>query len=54
VNPTTPTQSTVDTLGIWLWVFCFPSLFLVGYRRFGDTLGPTWWLAGPPAGSMLA
>ena len=42
------------TLGIWLWVFCFPSLFLVGYRRFGDTHGPTWWLAGLPAGSMLA
>jgi hypothetical protein len=25
------------TVGIWLWVFCFPALFFAGYRRYGDS-----------------
>lgn len=25
------------TIGIWLWIFCFPALFFAGYRRFGHT-----------------
>ncbi len=41
------------TLGIWLWVCCFPALFLAGYRRFSDTLSPTWWLVGLPTTAML-
>ena len=41
------------TVGIWLWVFCFPSLFLVGYRRYQDTLDATWWLVGLPTMAML-
>ncbi len=41
------------TLGIWLWVFCVPALFLAGYRRFSDTIAPTWWLVGLPTATML-
>ncbi|GAB7013508.1 hypothetical protein [Halolamina salina] len=41
------------TLGIWLWVCCFPALFFAGYRRFPDSLTPTWWLVGLPTAAML-
>ncbi|WP_276274003.1 hypothetical protein [Haloarcula litorea] len=43
------------TLGIWLWVFCFPALFLAGYRRYGDSdRGPAVWSVGLPTVAMLA
>jgi len=42
------------TIGIWLWVFCFPALFLAGYRRYGDMKrGAAVWLVGLPAVAML-
>lgn len=41
------------TLGVWLWVFCFPALFLAGYRRYRDTLDATWWLVGFPTAAMV-
>lgn len=42
------------TIGIWLWVFCFPALFLAGYRRYGDLdRGAAVWLVGLPTVSML-
>ncbi|MFC6988628.1 hypothetical protein ACFQJD_07700 [Haloplanus sp. GCM10025708] len=42
------------TLGIWLWVFCFPALFLAGYRRYGDMKrGAAMWLVGLPTVAML-
>jgi len=42
------------TLGIWLWVFCFPALFLAGYRRYGDVdRGATVWLVGLPTIAMV-
>jgi hypothetical protein len=42
------------TVGIWLWVFCFPALFLAGYRRYGDSnRGAAVWLVGLPAITML-
>jgi len=42
------------TIGIWLWVFCFPALFLAGYRRYGDVdRGATVWLVGLPTVAML-
>jgi hypothetical protein len=42
------------TIGIWLWVFCFPALFLAGYRRYGDrNRGAVVWLVGLPTVAML-
>ncbi|MCD2203707.1 hypothetical protein [Halobacterium sp. KA-6] len=42
------------TVGIWLWVFCFPALFLAGYRRYGDgNRGAAVWLIGLPTIAML-
>ncbi|USZ70154.1 hypothetical protein NGM10_18100 (plasmid) [Halorussus salilacus] len=42
------------TIGIWLWVFCFPALFLAGYRRYGDlNRGTAVWLVGLPTIAML-
>ncbi len=42
------------TIGIWLWVFCFPALFLAGYRRYGDVVrGTAVWLVGLPTIAML-
>jgi hypothetical protein len=41
------------TAGIWLWVAGFPALFLAGYRRLPDRLGPTGWLAAAPTAAML-
>ncbi|WP_424005528.1 hypothetical protein ACOZ4I_19375 (plasmid) [Haloarcula salina] len=42
------------TIGIWLWVFCFPALFLAGYRRYGDgNRGAAVWLVGLPTLAML-
>lgn len=42
------------TIGIWLWVFCFPALFLAGYRRYGDMeRGTAVWLGGLPTIAML-
>jgi hypothetical protein len=42
------------TVGIWLWVFCFPAPFFAGYRRYGDSNreAPVW-LVGLPAITML-
>lgn len=43
------------TVGIWLWIFCFPALFFAGYRRFGHTTRDVAvWLAGVPTLAMLA
>lgn len=41
------------TVGIWLWIFGFPALFLWGYRRVANT-SPLLWLAGLPVLSMFA
>jgi hypothetical protein len=42
------------TIGIWLWVFCFPAFFLAGYRRYGDLhRGEAVWLVGLPTVAML-
>ena len=42
------------TIGIWLWVFCFPALFLAGYRRYGNrNRGAAMWLVGLPTVSIL-
>ncbi|WP_434529932.1 hypothetical protein ACODNH_00425 (plasmid) [Haloarcula sp. NS06] len=42
------------TIGIWLWVFCFPALFLAGYRRYGDrSRRAAVWLVGLPTLAML-
>lgn len=42
------------TIGIWLWIFCFPTLFLAGYRRYGDgDRGKAVWLVGLPTVAML-
>jgi hypothetical protein len=42
------------TVGIWLWVFCFPALFFAGYRRYGDSnRGAAVWLVGLPTVAML-
>nr|WP_312621893.1 hypothetical protein [Haloarcula sp. 1CSR25-25] len=42
------------TIGIWLWVFCFPALFLAGYRRYGDrSRGAPVWLVGLSTLAML-
>jgi len=42
------------TIGIWLWIFCFPALFLAGYRRYGDrNRGAAVWLVGLPTVAML-
>ncbi|MDF9745057.1 hypothetical protein [Natrinema salsiterrestre] len=42
------------TIGIWLWVFCFPALFLAGYRRYNDVnRGAAVWLVGLPTVAML-
>jgi len=42
------------TVGIWLWVFCLPAVFLAGYRRdVGSQLSETVWLAGLPTAAML-
>ena len=42
------------TVGIWLWVFCYPALLLAGYRRYGDSnRGAAVWLAGLPTVAML-
>ncbi|ESP88048.1 hypothetical protein K933_10869 [Candidatus Halobonum tyrrellensis G22] len=42
------------TIGIWLWIIGFPSLFLAGYRRYGTRtpFGSTLWLAGLPTLAM--
>jgi len=51
------------TVGIWLWVFCLPAVFLAGYRhdvggRLSAAVGrhrsATAWLAGLPTAAMLA
>jgi|GEM_PF-647086 len=43
------------TVGIWLWVFCLPAVFLAGYRwDVGRRLSETVWLAGLPTAAMLA
>lgn len=39
------------TIGIWLWVFDAPAVFLTGYRRFQNR--PTAWLVALPATAML-
>ncbi len=37
------------TIGIWLWVFCFPELFFAGYRRCDDrNRGAAVWPVGLP------
>ncbi|MGB9985480.1 hypothetical protein [Salarchaeum japonicum] len=42
------------TVGIWLWIFCFPALFLAGYRRYGNVnRGKAVWLVGLPTVAML-
>jgi hypothetical protein len=42
------------TIGIWLWIFCFPALFFAGYRRFGHiTRNVVLWLSGLPTIVML-
>jgi hypothetical protein len=42
------------TVGIWLWVFCLPAVFLAGYRRdVAGHLSSTAWLAGLPTVAML-
>jgi len=42
------------TIGIWLWVFCFPALFLAGYRRYGDgNRRAAVWLVGLPTVAIL-
>lgn len=43
------------TIGIWLWIIGFPSLFLAGYRRFGmqTPFGSTLWLASLPTLAMV-
>jgi len=42
------------TLGIWLWIFCSPALFLAGYRRYGILdRGAVVWLVGLPTVAML-
>ena len=43
------------TLGTWLWVACFPALFLAGYRRWGASrrFGADQWLVGLPTLAML-
>jgi len=42
------------TVGIWLWIVCFPALFFAGYRRYGQTArGETVWFAGLPTVVML-
>lgn len=40
------------TLGIWLWVFGFPALFLAGYRRYRRRA--SLWLVALPTTAMLA
>lgn len=38
------------TIGIWMIVFCFPALFLWGYKRFGrktEERAGLWLIAGP-------
>ncbi|WP_049981224.1 hypothetical protein [Halolamina rubra] len=42
------------TVGIWLWVGAFPTLFFAGYRRLRWGVGATGWLVGLPAAAMLA
>jgi hypothetical protein len=44
------------TVGIWLWVFGFPALFLAGYRRNGHkvALSSTTWLVSLPTVAMVA
>lgn len=43
------------TVGIWLWVFCFPALFFAGYRRFAQTTRlKMMWLVGLPTLAMGA
>ncbi|WP_121820700.1 hypothetical protein [Halostella salina] len=42
------------TVGIWLWVLCFPALFLAGYRRYGDSeRGKAVWFVALPTVAML-
>ncbi|MFO8035234.1 MAG: hypothetical protein R6U57_01200 [Anaerolineales bacterium] len=43
------------TIGIWLWVFAFPALFLEGYRRYGrsNRHGADMWLMALPVLAML-
>lgn len=43
------------TLGIWLWVFGLPAVFLAGYRRYGSgrRRDSTLWLAGLPTAAMF-
>jgi len=44
------------TLGIWLWIICFPALLFAGYRRFGSgrRSDKTLWLVGLPVLAMFA
>jgi hypothetical protein len=43
------------TVGIWLWVFGAPALFLNGYQRYGGShRSTTAWLVGLPTAAMLA
>ncbi|WP_254521630.1 hypothetical protein [Natrinema caseinilyticum] len=43
------------TIGIWLWIACFPALFLAGFKRYRSRLrfGSELWLAGLPTLAML-
>ncbi|PCR91851.1 hypothetical protein [Natrinema ejinorense] len=43
------------TVGIWLWIGCFPALFPAGYRRWGSRLrrGADLWLVGLPTLAMI-
>lgn len=39
------------TIGIWLWIFGFPGIFLAGYRRYRTS--PTTWLVALPTLAMF-
>jgi len=43
------------TLGIWLWVFAFPALFLEGHKRYGRSTrhGAYVWLIALPVLAMI-
>ena len=42
------------TVGIWLWIFCFPALFFAGYQRFSHTSRDVVvWLTDLPTIAML-
>lgn len=43
------------TVGIWLWVFCLPAVFLKGYQRYRSTTGSglSVWLTALPVAFMF-